>query len=180
MEKGKTYEYYVEQYRQMYDRKDAYNRHLNLSFGYSTREYTKGLLEESNSKTLLDYGSGTDLIYSKGKVHEYWNLERENITLYDPAIPEYSVKPEGKFDAVICIDVMEHIPEDSIDYVLNEIFSHGTKLILLKIAVAHACATLPDGQNAHISVHNRDWWIERVKPFMKEGQTVVVNKVKLQ
>ena len=30
-------------------------------------------------------------------------------SLYDPAIPEYEVLPEGKFDGVMSFDVLEHI-----------------------------------------------------------------------
>jgi hypothetical protein len=178
MKKGKTYDYYVEQYAQMY--KEGYNARYSMSYGYSTRDETKAWLEATDSKTLLDYGSGTDVIYSEAEVHKHWNLNREDITLYDPAIPEFSNKPEGQFDAVICIDVLEHLPEDSIDYVLEDIFSYGTKLILLKISLSPAHAILPNGENAHISVHDRQWWIDRAKPLAKEGQTLIVNKVVVQ
>jgi hypothetical protein len=41
---------------------------------------------------------------------EYWGVE--SIRCYDPGYPPFSTLPEGRFDGVICTDVLEHCPEE--------------------------------------------------------------------
>lgn len=106
-------------------------------------------------RTLLDYGSG------KGVVHERkpWNI---SVTLYDPAVKGIDVLPVGDFDAVICTDVLEHIPEDELDEALNNIFSKANKVVYLSISTKPAKKFLPNGDNAHVTVKSQDWWLERI------------------
>ena len=61
-----------------------------------------------------------------------WKLDY--FSLYDPAYPKHSKLPKGKYDAVICTDVIEHIDEKDVDWILDEIFSYGRKFVLLTIA----------------------------------------------
>jgi hypothetical protein len=52
--------------------------------------------KKHNIETMLDYGCG------KAQNHPtYWKAHK-----YDPAIPEYSNKPDTKFDLVISTDVL--------------------------------------------------------------------------
>jgi len=127
----------------------------------------QNLLYEHKCKTILDYGSG------KGQVHEEYDLGE--VTLYDPGVIGIDFLPSGTFDAVICTDVLEHIPEDELDETLNNIFSKAEKFVYLSVSTIPAKKTLPNGLNAHVTVKPKDWWLERIKPHAKQKYIVNVS-----
>jgi hypothetical protein len=111
-------------------------------------------------KTLLDYGCGKGMLYNKELTvrspagdltfNGLGELLKVDPTLYDPAVEEYHIKPEGKYDAVICTDVLEHVPEeDVVDWMVEELFSYANRFVFFNIALFPAQAHLPNGENAH-------------------------------
>ena len=81
-------------YRRMHER--------GLFPGYTLEPHVSRitkLVGSSGAKTLLDYGCGQGFQYSKKHWHEAWGIMP---TLYDPAVKEFSAKPKGQFDGVIC------------------------------------------------------------------------------
>jgi len=86
-------------------------------------------------------------------------------SLYDPAVEQYSVLPEGTFDAVICTDVLEHIEEEDVADVIQEIYSKANKFVYLGISNEPASSYLPDGRNAHVTQKSLDWWVEQTLPY---------------
>jgi 2-polyprenyl-3-methyl-5-hydroxy-6-metoxy-1,4-benzoquinol methylase len=150
----------VEHYKEMH--KDE-----NLYAGSSTqihKDFIRQFLVEFKCESILDYGCGKGIQYHKEKIHETHFL---NVmpSLYDPAVEQYSVLPEGTFDAVICTDVLEHIEEEDVADVIREIYSKADKFVYLGISNEPASAHLPDGRNAHVTQKSLDWWIEQTLPF---------------
>lgn len=120
------------------------------------------LLEQYECESVLDYGCG------KAKYHpEGWDK-------YEPALEEYSELPNKIYDAVICTDVLEHVPEDELDEVLKNIFTRSTKLVFLSISTRLAKKSLPNGENAHCTVKEPIWWNEKLSQY-KTNQTLVVS-----
>ena len=130
--------------------------------------------KENNCKTLLDYGCGKAIPYSKKEcksiglkkpVQELCNLD--SFDLYDPAYPKYNKLSKKKYDIVVCTDVMEHIAEQDIDWVLKDILSHSKKTVFLNIscqpALKHFKKGKFKGQNVHVSVFHGTWWSDKVK-----------------
>jgi hypothetical protein len=128
------------------------------------------LAKETGARTVLDYGSGKGLLYSQKKislpngptipsVREYWGVD--HIQLYDPGVEEFSTRPETTFDGVVSTDVLEHIPEEDIDWVLEECFHYARSFLYMNIASYPAKKILPNGWNAHITVQSPAWWRER-------------------
>lgn len=141
----------------------TYTGHSTLAHAVEIKKY----LEMTQSTSLLDYGSGKGIVYYKPVVQlpdqeklvtlkQYWNTE--NITCYDPAYPPFEKLPEGKFDAVICIEVVEHIPEEDLSWVLKEIFEFSKKLVFISTSCFPARKHLPSGENAHCTVKPAKWW----------------------
>lgn len=124
--------------------------------------------------TLLDYGCGK-AVHVHQPLKEHGNktlLGRLNGMLqcyycYDPAVKIYNVKPpEGMvFDLVCCADVMEHIPEDFVGSVINEIANYtkhdGTAMFT--ISGNPAKKSFVDGENLHATIKPVDWWVDQLK-----------------
>lgn len=148
----------IEQYQQLHAESHKHFR------GYTTKliaEEVARLVKETEAQTLLDYGCGKGFQYSERRYHERWGGIMP--TLYDPGVPEHSVKPKQKFDGVLCCDVMEHIPEEDVQDVLNDIFRYAEKFVALQIFIGPSKKLLPDGRNAHLTQQSPVWWNERIK-----------------
>ena len=131
------------------------------------------LIKENNCKTLLDYGCGKAIPYDKDRckevdlrhpIQKLCNLK--SFDLYDPAYEKYATLPDKKYDIVVCTDVLEHIAEQDIDYVLTEILSRSNKIVFLNISCQPALKHFKEGKfkgkNVHISVFDPSWWGHKI------------------
>ena len=146
-----------------------------ISLAVHIERLTKLMLLEG-VKSLLDYGCGKALLYDDMKYKEMpidengqvlskplsklWQLDY--FSLYDPAYEKYSKLPKGKYDAVICTDVIEHIDEKDVDWILDEIFSYGRKFVFVTIACYKALKKFEDGRNLHVNVKQPSYWKEKL------------------
>lgn len=127
----------------------------------------KRLIERTEAATVLDYGCGKAAGYEArnfeipghGVVEslvDYWDVA--GVCFYDPGFEPYRALPEGTFDGVIATDVLEHCPEEDIEWILEEIFGYARSFVFANIASYAARATLSNGENAHCTVQPWQWW----------------------
>ena len=109
------------------------------------------------AETLLDYGCGRGDQYDNHHLDKEWGV---TVTGYDPGVLSYRKRPEGKFDGVICIDVLEHIEKKDLPAVLYDVCGFVNKFLFLTICTRPAKKSLPDGRNCHLTVKPREWWLE--------------------
>jgi hypothetical protein len=125
------------------------------------------LILRTGSASLLDYGCGKGEVYQQKDLEfpdgstattlaDYWQLD--DIRRYDPGYEPFSELPTDRYDGVICTDVLEHITEPDVPWILEEIFGFARKFVFASIACYPAKKTLPDGNNAHCTVRSPDWW----------------------
>lgn len=132
----------------------------------------KTLIQNTSSQTILDYGSGKGLQYlpmdiqidgkisSYNSIPEFWHISK--LVCYDPGYEPFSRLPSYQFDGVICTDVLEHCPEEDIEWLLDGLFSFATQFVFANIACYPAEKLLPDGENAHCTVKSMTWWQEKI------------------
>jgi hypothetical protein len=129
----------------------------------------RGLIQATQSKTILDYGCGKGLQYEPRRIKiegigewdslmDYWDVDE--VRCYDPCYTPYSTLPTEQFDGVISTDVLEHCVEEDLPWIVNEIFSFATKFVFASIACYPAKSRLPNGENAHCTVKPPQWWDE--------------------
>lgn len=150
----------VEQYKEMHKDEHLYAGSALTLHKESIRQF----ISAKKCDTILDYGCGKGIQYFKENIHNdyFYGIMP---SLYDPAVEEFSRLPEGTFDAVICTDVLEHIEEDDINSVLEQIYSKSSKLVYLGICNSLADSFLPDGRNSHVTMKHIDWWLEKIIPY---------------
>ena len=131
--------------------------HENVNYGVASLRHAqtiKNLMTETNFKTLCDYGAGKKNL-QKG-LFDLGFTEFEYFP-FDPVFPEYGLP--RKAELVCCIDVMEHLEENFLDDILNEISQITLKLCYFSIATVPAKKFLSDGTNAHIIQQPSRWWL---------------------
>ncbi len=129
------------------------------------------LIKDTGARTVLDYGAGKGVKYAAtnlsiggtriSSIKDYWGVD--GITCYDPAYVPFATMPEGQFDVVVCTDVLEHIPEADLPWILEEQFRYARKAVFGNIAAYPAEKTLPNGENAHCTIQGADWWHETIR-----------------
>lgn len=131
----------------------------------------RDLVASTGSQTILDYGSGkgtkykaTDIVV-KGEhaksVQAFWKVRE--ISCFDPAYPPFATLPSGTFDGVICTDVLEHIPETDLPWILKDQFHYAKKFVFGNIASYPAEKILPNGENAHCTIQPAQWWHDLIR-----------------
>lgn len=125
----------------------------------------KQVVDRFGPRTLLDYGAGKGMLYGPPitiedteypSVNAYWGVE--DVTCYDPGYEPFNELPKGRFDGVICTDVLEHIPEEDLPWILEELFAYARVFVFGNIANYPARKHLPNGENAHCTIKPRSWW----------------------
>jgi hypothetical protein len=125
----------------------------------------KPVIERFRPKTLLDYGAGKGQAYDTDITVDdvtyagaaaFWGVD--SVTCYDPGHAPFSDLPKGRFDGVICTDVLEHIPQEDLPWVLAELFAYARVFVFGSIASYPAGKHLPNGENAHCTVRPKEWW----------------------
>jgi tetratricopeptide (TPR) repeat protein len=127
----------------------------------------RSLIARTGARTILDYGSG------KGSQYEWRDFELpgvgriasmqsylgvDAIHCYDPCFPPHSVLPQGRFDGVVASDVLEHYPEEDLEWIIAELFSYANRFVFANVANYPARKTLPNGENAHVTQRAPKFW----------------------
>jgi FkbM family methyltransferase len=131
----------------------------------------KRLIDATGARTILDYGSGKGFQYRPQKIvidgrhvadsiAEYWDVDE--VRCYDPGLPAHAALPENPYDGVISTDVLEHCPEEDLAWILDEIFALARSFAYLNVACFPARKSLPNGENAHITLRPPSWWRDLV------------------
>jgi len=132
----------------------------------------KRLIKRTGAGTLLDYGAGKGQQYLPRRmvdaeegvdypdIKSYWGVSE--VRCYDPGYSPFMELPSGKFDGVICTDVLEHCSEEDIPWILGELFDYARKFVYANVACFPARKTLPSGGNAHCTIRPVKWWDEQI------------------
>lgn len=116
----------------------------------------KTLIARTGARTVLDYGSGKGTQYLGNRIQQYWGVSA--IRCYDPGHEPFAALPEGKFDGVVCTDVLEHCPEEDLGWIVDELFAFAGRFVFANVACFPAVKTLPSGENAHCTVRPTSYW----------------------
>ena len=143
----------------------------------------KRLIKATSAATILDYGCGKGQQYWPRRIVDpddgidypdiksYWGVR--SIQCYDPAYQPHNNLPAGKFDGVVCTDVLEHCPEEDVPWILGELFGYADKFVFANVACFPARKRLPSGGNAHCTIKPVRWWEEHLERVARARPVVV-------
>jgi cyclopropane fatty-acyl-phospholipid synthase-like methyltransferase len=140
----------IEQYKLLHRQKSDY--------GASGHIYVKEIfnfIKQTKPKTILDFGCG------KESLKKTLNRLNINVDGYDPAIPNKNAIPSDQYDMIVTTDVMEHLHEDELESLFEDILKFQPKYMFHAISTRLAINKLPDGTNAHKTVKSEEWWKQK-------------------
>lgn len=152
---------------------------------YDELEYE---LDKRGSGTILDFGCGSAVHWHlkvpiPGQKHkttatEYFGARLKGFYRYDPAHPEYCEKPSGKFDIVMCTEVLEHVPLDEIPELLTELASYMKPdgFAVFSIPKGLSSNAFPDGENLHCTLMNTGEWNNLIDQYVPNFTLVHHNR----
>jgi methyltransferase family protein len=117
------------------------------------------LAEESQAKSILDYGCGKRTLES-GLLKLWMGVPLVPIINYDPAIEGCDEKKPC--DLVVCTDVLEHIEPEYLGNVLHDIQGLMNKVGYFTVHTEPALKHLSDGRNAHLIQKPYGWWFQKL------------------
>lgn len=142
---------YIDQYRAL---------HATEAYGATSHKKAPFIVPHVRllrPRSVIDYGCGQsildDTLIADAGV--------ETVRRYDPAIPAYAKRPQGGYDLLVSVDVLEHIPEDKLDDVLSDMRAVARHALLI-IDTEKAVKILPNGENAHATIKPHGWWRRRL------------------
>ncbi len=144
-----------EEYRKMQQQ-----LHNNPDYGVASVQFAPMVAEviaTANAHELLDYGAGKGRLGIALKQYVKHPLA---IRHYDPAIPEWSARPEP-CSFVVCIDVLEHIEPALLDNVLDDLQRVTAGVGVFTVHTGPAVKVLSDGRNAHLIQQQPAWWLPK-------------------
>lgn len=132
----------------------------------------KNLIKKQSFGTVLDYGCGKGHFIQ----HAREAMPGLQVAGFDVASDEYGVLPDGKFDLVISLDVMEHVEFGALSNVLAEIRDRTSKAFICSVANYPAGKKLPDGRNAHVTQMPFGYWFNIFSAFFRVDQFIRTGK----
>lgn len=134
--------------------------HKNPNYGIASLAFAPlvaQIIKSNGFRSVSDYGAGKKRLLD--------GLAQAGVLLdtyhpYDPAFPDYGPAIQAPF--VCCIDVLEHVEEDRLEFVLKDLFRITVGIGFFSIHTGPAAKYLPDGRNAHLIQQSSSWWLPRL------------------
>lgn len=136
----------------------SHNVRTATDFGCGNGALALFLAELGIRSTLIDFMGWHYLDPSVKQLIEVGGAEFHQLSLWDPEI-----RGLPQTDLAISTDVMEHIPEDKVDYVLDRI-AETAPLAFFRIAMHADSPTqiAKRGGALHVTVKPEQWWREKL------------------
>jgi hypothetical protein len=154
----------IEQYRQL---------HATSGYGATSVKNLRFLRPEIlllHPRSILDYGCGKSPLLDRLGLGYAVDLHR-----YDPAIPAIATPPAEPVDLLINVDVLEHVPEADLDRVVGHMASLARNAIII-VDTEPAGTVLPNGENAHCTLHPHAWWANYLQRFFPTLEPIRVKR----
>ena len=145
----------IDQYRQMHE--------AGNFAGLTILNYLpaiKALVEETGARDAIDFGCGKGDAWFKHDMADFFGFA--TVFCFDPAVPEFDQRPKWSYEAVLCVDVLEHLEEPDVEPTVQYLFDLAEKFVFLTVCTRPAKKTLPDGRNCHLTIKPEEWWRELV------------------
>lgn len=150
-------------------------------FSDQTNDIIK-ILDLKEDDRILDFGCATGALLKELKDREFKNLKGTDISNWaiEYGRDTYQLDNElefynrnllcERFDYIIMLDVLEHLPDYELETVFKLAKKGLKKKILIRVPVSHQegedlFLDVSKNDKTHIQIHTKNWWIQKVESF---------------
>lgn len=172
------YNEYIDKYRKLYSGEEPGKRTFTDEQAARAKKNFKTFFNKIRVKPLMQHYAALGRPFS---VLDYgsaipWNAPRIMVQLphaiqqwyfYDPAWA-FNKKPTGmKFDVVTCTSVIEHVPEESLDYLFKDIqqYMWDESVVIFNTTNMLSGMAFSDGEETHITLKTKQEWIDILNKY---------------
>ena len=77
---------------------------------------------------------------------------------HDPLLAEPTMASNASFDGVISVDLLQHVPEDDVAWMLDQMFAAARQFVYVGVTGAPPSARMANGTTAECIGDFADWW----------------------
>jgi hypothetical protein len=139
--------------------------HQNPNYGVASLHFAPivaDFIRQTGVQSICDYGAGKKNLLLGLQRH---GIEQVQYYPFDPAFEDYG-EPRPA-DLVCCIDVLEHIEPEKLEFVLLELSKITINFGFFSIHMGPAAKMLPDGRNAHLIQKPSSWWLPKLTQYFE-------------
>jgi hypothetical protein len=155
---------HIRRQREAHTKADGYGRHRHLYLHDTIRRLAARLKQErpEGGLTWLDYGCGKGSFIEQILPMGLFS----KVAGYDPAVEAFHARPEGHYDLVTCLDVLDKVEPRFLDAVLADVAVNTSGLAIFD----HL--TLPK-HGSGLTPHPPFYWTHLVRRHMDVMDTTV-------
>lgn len=117
------------------------------------------LASQAGVSSLLDFGAGRGAGYgATGSTASHSAWPGISVTLHDPMAMAFPQPQADSYGGVISVGALQHVPEEDIGWVLDEMFKAAQSFVYVAVSTAAASQSLPNGSPAPCNVQTPEWW----------------------
>lgn len=117
-------------------------------------------LEQYKPSSVIDFGCSSGGMIAQ--IKQDYDFVTHAVG-YDPGNPDFDVMPSGQYECLVSCDVVEHIEPADLDSTLKIMQSKFSRSAYIIAACYPAKKHLADGRNAHLTIENREWWLNKIQ-----------------
>jgi hypothetical protein len=133
-------------------------------FTWKQRHRIKDLIERFDAKSICDYGCGWGKQYQERdektgqSLAQFWGIDPVK---FDPGVPHFQTEPKGKFDLVICVQVLGSIPTADLPAIVDRLYAHANKAIFVAERIGTPRKPIFEDMEAEMP-HGKpmEWWLD--------------------
>ena len=139
-----------------------------------------GMLKDMGVRSILDAGCGSGKLMRRLLEDESAGFDVNGLDIAENCLDPYFAPLKDDilkvgvlwdsndfnriYDAIICTDVLEHIPQEKVPLVLKNLFVCSRRFCLLGIAlVPDSCGPGLLGEPLHLTVEPAQWWLKQIQ-----------------
>jgi mitochondrial fission protein ELM1 len=111
----------------------------------SNLESIRELVSLSNATTLLEVGFAAPSAGPSELKRLAEDTGASSAYRLDFCSAEATLAPPGGFDGVICTEVLEYLPDEDVDWFVEELFAHANRFVYATVSNGARVPDLPDG-----------------------------------
>ncbi len=83
----------------------------------------------------------------------------QTVARYALAFSPVTEQPSGRFDGVVCTEVLEYLPDEDVPWVIDELFRHAGRFVYATVTIYSRTQVLADGTSLQNRPCNQSWWV---------------------